>query len=279
MKKLIIISVLTSLVLTFSSCKKEEIIVQKDFLTKQYINVDGVEYANTFEYNDDNLLKTLNIEIIEFDELGDHVKATFNYDEDNNITSMNMIIEGLEYQPINDFVYEDNKVTVYSKVDPGLGIALTIAKIEYFFDDKNQLIKMDSYMTNGFDKMPMSLVMRTENTWENGNNVLKKTSFYDLDQSVYNTTIQSYEFDNMNCAEESIAPSFVTNFLSVVSKNNIIKHTISSDLMSIEEVTSFQYEYNDNGYPILRKSFIDGEEVGEQMHYEYITIEVTETKD
>jgi len=255
MKKIITLLLLPLLALTLNSCKKE--------------NKEG---ENNGKYT--KLVKTITVEFSELDSQVDTSTISIYYDNQNRPIKINSVYS-YDFSETDVIQYSKNAITLIRQRKESF-IDTTIT-YQFLLDNNGYLIS-DNFGATGFASHENSYTYKNgylkekkeinkkgfdeyeryyEFSWKNGNMVQITT-----DDSKENATFTGiFEYDNRENILNSyiIFQGFTYSFLKVkghTSKNNLVKVTGTNNYNNENNITTYDYEFDNDGYPtqIIQKS-------------------------
>lgn len=226
--------------ITFTSCKKEEledevtntsepieILNRPVRITSIVSNEDHFE----FEYNPEGLLKT--IKYVE----DDYVSATDSFVFDGGVLEK-VIYKSTGYDYFDQYLYtyEEQK---------------TIIEKQYF-NGVSYIYKRTDTLFIGEDKLPIKHFRGSpDNSWTyfewSGGNLMKIENEYEIFE---------YEYDNKSYYGKGLFDHLGENGFEFETENNVIKTTKTLKSDNSKTVLNTVYEYNSTGYPKTQGSGI-----------------------
>jgi len=250
----------------FVCCEKEKPLLlenQESLLLTREIYSDQLTYEYT--YNNQNLLK---------ERKSKYFYASYSYDSDNQLTSYDMYedsrIYSSDWTTAQEAMKRDEWVNPENTEISGRGFYIyshgKLAKIEvqrfpndykntseFELDENGRISKQTFYSKDN----PSGTI---EFTYDDSGNLILKQQFDLVDGTAVLSTSTAYEFDNkknpFRAFKRLLLPGNYTN------QNNIIKETLTLffEVPGFEnngiQVQESVYEYNEQGYPVLKDNLI-----------------------
>ncbi len=200
--------------------------------------------------------------IIEYNENHKPVRY-YEAENTNNYTAINYANNQID----NVIKYQDGALSAkytYDWASDSLSILVQnfykagyFEKIVYQFDE------------NGFPKTEQWYWQNTDGSWQKGNYFVYQWENNNLIQSEYWLTdkvyTKTFEYDNKFNVYGSLGWFYG---IETLSKNNIIKETITYNQGGTPDVTEYTYQYNETGYPYnLTKTYSNN--TTEEISFEY----------
>ncbi len=174
--------------------------------------------------------------------------------------------------------YLDNRIDNVIKYENG------VLSTKYSYDWTNDSVSVlieNFYKASYFEKIVYKLDKNgfplneqwywqdTEGAWQKGNYFVYRWENDNLVQSEYWLTdkvyTKTFDYDNKNNVYGALGWFYGIESLS---KNNILKETITYSQNGVPDVTEYTYEYNENAYPYkLSKKFSNN--TNEEISFEY----------
>jgi hypothetical protein len=233
MKKLLCLFGAALLVLT--SCSKDDDNSSDStasILLKKMVYVStGETYTREFIYNGNKIVSETD---------NDGYKKSYSYTGDV-ITKVVEIDENGDIDTTTEYAYTNGKLTSEISLEPGDDYKY---KTKYIHNNDG---------TISFNEFRVSVTTGVEEEYgyvgvyafKNGNLVKEERSYYGSESA------STYEFDTKNNPLKNVL-GYILLLDENPSVNNIVKRTSGS------EITTNAYTYDANGFPIERKSFING---------------------
>ncbi|RPD96184.1 hypothetical protein EGM88_10475 [Aureibaculum marinum] len=248
MKKYYILTIIIS-VLILTNCTSSDSDIN-DKTPKKYYRL-----VKETEYNSDGTIE--DILTYSYNENGYLIKAVEQSGNDILVSNLNYIdnkISSIVYtgnQRI-DFIYENNIISSYTSNLDGDNLVY-----KFTYNDNNQIINKLAFNEGKLSNE------RKFKYYSNGN--LAQEIFEYNDGYTFQ---EDFEYDNKKNPHYLSYPLGLIT-IEPISENNVIKKTrVSSYPTNNKSIITFEYEYNDKGYPIKMIEYVDGD-VENTTEYEY----------
>ncbi|MAX70847.1 MAG: hypothetical protein CMC76_07050 [Flavobacteriaceae bacterium] len=240
--------------------------------TIKKISSGVTEETTTYEYNSEGNVSSMTFTNI----YGESIETTYEYDSENIMVSFTEVeldawgdtrteIDYLEYE--NDLVVKICQDISYSDDLP------EVDRIEFEYDDSTQNVSLFRHFyyedAEFSDCDDVDNISNTE-TMEfdsNGNMTRYENSDY-----FWSPTYLTYSYDDKNHPLKNVKPDYFRKLLGASSNNNInAASEYNSDTDELTGTISYEYTYNNSGYPtVMERTYMtEGGSISQSLRYEY----------